>query len=204
MKRSELLLGVGLVLAVSGAAMLLGVGVETALLEEAPVAARDADAPASSPPSPEAGQRAAEPPTAPAENAPPVVLAWRISPQPERGDLRRFDVRADPAVFRKLHEGQEVRFPLPGSELRFKVLLHAIEDARPVEHFASNDSVGVKVTGLNGVDAERQTLDMVIGPHRAIGSIEDGDKLYAFMFSKDGKGELVVMPDRPAPRALME
>jgi hypothetical protein len=129
--------------------------------------------------------------------------AWQLASAPRNDNGRQvFELVANPAVFQTLSAGQELSFPTPGAELRFKARLQAASDASNVGRFTAGEGRGLKVTGLNQIDGKRQTLDMALGPQRMIGSLEDGDKLYVFVLSKDGRGEMTAMPDRPAPRPL--
>jgi len=129
--------------------------------------------------------------------------AWQLTPASRSEDGRQvFELVSNPAVFQSLSTGQELSFPTPGAELRFKARLLSAADASPVDRFTAGEGRSLKVTGLNKFDGKRQTLDMALGPQHMIGSLEDGDKLYVFVLSKDGRGELTAMPDRPAPRPL--
>ncbi|MES1266005.1 MAG: hypothetical protein ABUU24_10215, partial [Variovorax sp.] len=82
--------------------------------------------------------------------------------------------------------------------------LQAASDAEQLGRFRAGQGRSVKVTGLNQGDGRRQTLDMVLDAQHTIGSLEDGDKLYVFVLTGDGRGEMVEMPDKPAPRPLSD
>lgn len=208
--KARLSLGAGLVLAAVGGALMLSHYTRSEV--EAPAMETHAGArPASPLAAPD--ERVALALAAPQERLPerapdafaPTVAAWSIqSAASGNGDRQAFKLQVSPALYQDLSAGQELRFPTPGSELRFKIRLQAASDAEQLGRFRAGQGRSVKVTGLNQGDGRRQTLDMVLDAQHTIGSLEDGDKLYVFVLTGDGRGEMVEMPDKPAPRPLSD